>query len=187
MAGLVSMFGVSFLPEPSSALFDTMLADLAGLLDECRISHIEYDGVSPGYFSNGQWAYRKWLARTYASTDHPMSMGTGTGATRPFGYFEYAFNAVKKARARRLGPRGDSMSARIRTHHVSRPASTLDEAHMRLSQPAAIGTAELSLFFAVHYPSEWRTHGLLGEICEAAVRFVTEGEPMVVPIERERR
>ena len=129
--GLVVMYNFSFLPGTDSKLFDTMTSELASLLNDCLISHIEYDGLNPCVWAMGEFAYRKWTGEAYAKIDHPITYMTGYGEARRRGHFEYRFNAVKKLRGKILGPRGD-IGARIRTWHVSRPAGTMDEAQFRM-------------------------------------------------------
>ena len=179
MTGLVAMFGSLFIPEANSGLFSRMTRELSDLVNECSLSHVEYDGVSPAYSANSQWMYRKFLGEAYSGFDHPVTLGTGYGEAPPFGYFEYEFNAVKRMQGHELGPRGD-IGARIRTHHLSRPASTIDESHYRLSQVAAFNNRAFSLHFEMHYPAEWRNYGRFEEICtliadwKAASRAMTE-------------
>jgi hypothetical protein len=182
MKGLAAMFGQFFIPQTDHELFDIMTSEMADLMNECGISHVEYDGVNPAVWAANECAYQKWLSESYAKIDHPTTFGSGYGAAGPpFGHFEYRLNAVKKLKLGGLAPRGD-MGARIRTHHVSRPASTLDEAHYRMSQLAARGIGSFPLFFAVHYPSQWREHGLLDPICDvignwkAASKQMTDGQ-----------
>ena len=81
-------------------------------------------------------------------------------------------NAVTKLRDFRLGPRGD-IGARIRTWHVSRPSSTVDEAQFRMSQSAAFGNPSFPLFMSVHHPSEWRKHGNFETICRLVKSWKT--------------
>jgi hypothetical protein len=181
MRGLVAMFGLFFLPDPNSSLFSRMTQDLADLVNECGISHLEYDGVNPAYWGNSEWMYRKYLGQFYGKVKRPLTFGSGYGRARPFGYFEYQLNAVKKMQGQELGPRGD-IGARIRTDHLSRPASTVDEAHFRMSQAAAFNNRAFPLFFEVHYPSEWRQYGRFDEICQivadwkGASRLMTEAQ-----------
>jgi hypothetical protein len=165
VTGLVAMFGVLLVPQINSPLFNEMTNDLSRLMNDCGLSHAEYDGVNPAYLANAQWMYRKYLGQVYSGLDHPVTIGSGYGEAPPWGYFEYELNAVRKLQGHELGPRGD-IGARIRTHHLSRPASTVDEAQFRMSQVAAFGNRSFPLFFEVHYPSKWREYGRLGEVCD---------------------
>ncbi|MHC4253814.1 MAG: hypothetical protein ACYS9X_32270, partial [Planctomycetota bacterium] len=175
--GLVVMYNFSFLPGTDSQLFMTMTSELAELFNDCRISHVEYDGLNPCVWAMGEFAYRKWLGEAYAKFDHPMTYMTGYGEARRWGHFEYRMNAVKKLRGFQLGPRGD-IGARIRTWHVSRPSSTVDEAQFRMSQPAAFGNPSFPLFMSVHYPSEWRKHGNFEAICRLVKSWKTASRRM---------
>lgn len=163
--GLVAMYKFALLPDTDSELFDIMTSELADLNNYCHISHVEYDGVNPCVWAMGEFAYRKWLGEAYAKFDHPMTFMSGYGEARKWGHFEYRFNSVKKLRGEILAPRGD-MGARIRTWHISRPASTVDEAHFRMSQLAAFGNNSFPLMLAVHYPSEWKKYGKFAEMCK---------------------
>ncbi|NQT86150.1 hypothetical protein HQ560_05255, partial [bacterium] len=175
--GLVVMYNFSFLPGTDSKLFDTMTSELADLLNDCHISHVEYDGLNPCVWAMGEFAYRKWLGEAYAKIDHPITFMTGYGEARRWGHFEYRFNAVKKLRGRTLAPRGD-MGARVRTWHISRPSSTVDEAHFRMSQQAAFGNPSFGLFMAVHYPSKWREYGAFEALCKLVKDWKTASRAM---------
>lgn len=182
--GLVVMYNFSYLPGTDSKLFGTMTSELADLLNECHISHIEYDGLNPCVWAMGEFAYRKWLGEAYAKFDHPVTYMTGYGEARRWGHFEYRFNAVKKLRGKILGPRGD-IGARIRTWHISRPSSTLDEAQFRMSQPAAFGDPNFPLFMSVHYPSKWQEYGNFEAMCRLVKDWKTAGRGMT-EVQRER-
>ena len=162
--GLDAMFNVLYIPGANTALFDRMTQEFADLMNECNISHAEYDGVNPAYSANSQWLYRKFLGQAYSQFDHPVTLGSGYGEAPTFGYFEYELNAVQKMQDHALGPRGD-IGARIRTSSICRPASTVDETQFRMSQVAAFANKSFPLFFEVHYPSEWQKYGRFDEIC----------------------
>ena len=142
-----------------------------------RISHVGYDGLSPCVWAMGEFAYRKWLGEAYVKFDHPMTYATGYGEARRWGHFEYRFNAVKKLRGKILGPRGD-IGARIRTWHVSRPSSTIDEAQFRMSQPAAFNNPNFPLFTSVHYPSKWPEYGNFEAMCQLVKSWKTASRGM---------
>ncbi|MEE8450690.1 MAG: hypothetical protein V3R99_02215 [Thermoguttaceae bacterium] len=162
MVGLVTMYNSSFLPGLGSELYDEMTSELADLANYCHIDRIVYDGLNPCNFANSNWSYRKWTGDTYAKLDHPVIYASGFGAERYFGHFEYRLHSVQK-----LGQRIMDLGTRIRTWHISRAASTLDEAHMRMSQAAALNLNDFQFGFACHYPSKnWRDHGMLGPIAE---------------------
>jgi hypothetical protein len=175
--GLVVMYKFSFLPGTDSELFDTMTSELADLLNYCRISHIEYDGLNPCVWAMGEFAYRKWTGEAYAKIDHPITYMTGYGEARRWGHFEYRFNAVKKLRGKVLAPRGD-IGARVRTWHLSRPSSTMDEAQFRMSQPAAFGNPRFPMMMAVHYPSKWKEYGKFKEMCKLVKDWKTASRKM---------
>lgn len=162
MVGLVTMYKGSFLPGLGTKLYDEMIRELTDFANDCHIDRITYDGLNPCNFANSNWSYRKWTADTYSQLDHPVIFASGFGAERYYGHFEYRFNSVKK-----LGKRIMDLGTRIRTWHPSRAASTLDEAHMRMGQAAALNLNDFSFGFACHYPSKnWRDHGMLGPIAQ---------------------
>ena len=162
MVGLVTMYNGSFLPGLGTRLYDEMITELTDLANYCHIDRIVYDGLNPCNFANSNWSYRKWTADTYSKLDHPVIFASGFGAERYYGHFEYRLHAVEK-----LGQRVMDLGTRIRTWHISRAASTLDEAHMRMAQAAALKLNNFEFAFACHYPSKnWRDHGMLGPIAE---------------------
>lgn len=162
MVGLVTMFNGSFLPGLGTKLYDEMVTELADLVNYCHIDRIVYDGLNPCNFANSNWSYRKWTADTYSQLDHPVIFASGFGAERYYGHFEYRLHSVTK-----MGRRIMDLGTRIRTWHISRAASTLDEAHMRMAQAAALSLNDFEFAFACHYPSRnWRDHGMLGPIAQ---------------------
>jgi hypothetical protein len=161
MIGLITMYR-SFLPGLGTKLYDEMVTELADFANYCLIDRITYDGLNPCNFANSNFSYRKWTADTYSQLDHPVVFVSGFGAERYYGHFEYRLNSVKKRTKRIM-----DLGTRIRTWHISRAASTLDEAHMRMMQAAALNLNSFQFSWAIHYPSRnWKDHGMVDAIAE---------------------
>jgi len=165
MLGMVVMRNYSFMPGFDTELFDTMTSELAYLLNYYGLPHIEYDGLMPCYMGNSEWSYRQWTADTYSKLDHPVTYFSGFGDALPFAHFELRFNSVKKMRGYAGGFRG-SIGARVRTVCLSNTASTLDEAHFRMSQVVALDKNDFPIYFAVHYPADWQNYGIFDDLCQ---------------------
>ena len=159
--GLVTMYR-SYLPALGSKLYDDMVKEHVDLVNYCKIDRFSYDGLNPCNFANARWSYRKWTSDVYSQVDHPLLFASGYGAERYYGHFEYRISTIRNKRRRIM-----DLGTRIRNWHISRPASTLDEAHFRMSQAAAYDLAAFDYGFACHYPSrDWKNHGMLGPIAE---------------------
>jgi len=168
--GLIAPFGIMFSPATYGPLFDEMVHELTDLWNEGQLRNIEYDGTNPAYWSGAAGTqYRRWLGQTYGQFDHPTWFGTGSHYQR-WGHFEYWFNASRITQPVRLGFRGD-MGVRPRTASLSRAAATMDEAHARMSQVAAVNGNEFGMSLPLHYPSDWERYGRFEEMVDAVVNW----------------
>lgn len=174
--GLLTMYR-SYLPALGSKLYDEMVKELVDLVNDCEIDRFSYDGLNPCNFANARWSYRKWTSEVYSQVDHPILYASGYGAERYYGHFEYRISTVRNARRRIM-----DLGTRIRNWHPSRAASTLDEAHFRMSQAAAYNLAGFDFSFACHYPSrDWKNHGMLGPIAETVGLWKDASKAMTQP------
>lgn len=131
--GLVSAYGQNFVPENDSTLLAEIAAEYAGLLNRCRISHVEYDGAEIHAYNGRMWGFHKFASLVYRHLDHPVTAYSSSGVAPPC-HLEYRLNATRNTwRERQKG------IVAVLLDQPFRPASTVLDAHWGLSQMCAHG------------------------------------------------
>jgi len=129
---LVVPYGQNFVPDNNSDLFDEIADGYAGLLNECRISHVEFDGAEIHCY-DGNYGYIKFAQRIYEQMGHPVTSHDSSGsAARCF--FEYRFKSSQKVLSGSCRFTHGNWLIPFQVDSASRPATNLLDANFFLGQ-----------------------------------------------------
>lgn len=132
MAGIITAYGQNFIPDNDSALLHELAENYAKMLNNCGVSHSEFDGAEIHTYNGRMWGYNKFATLIYQNLDHPLTANS-SGAEPPPCFIEYYFNSSRKL----LGRSGyHGYGAPILLHQPSRVSSSLLDAHWALSLQA---------------------------------------------------
>lgn len=164
--GLISAYGRMLLPDNDSTLLEDVAKGYAGMLNNCRIWHTEYDGCEIHNYT-GNWGFQKFASIVYENLDHPVS-SHDSGAVRPKCHIEYRLNKSKKVLEGNCSYSHGNYSIPFTLDTNSRPAVNKLDSHYTLSQGykgGALGLAKPEPMFGLR-PFQMEAHGQLEELME---------------------
>ena len=167
VAGLLVAYGQNFVPDNESTLLSEIATNYAGLLNRCVVEHAEFDGAEI-HAHEGRWGYRKFATRIYEALDHPTT-AHDSGGTHPASWFEYRLNSSRRLMRGSCAYSHGNYSVPVALDTLSRPATTLLDAHFTLSQGnygGALGISKPEPMFGVT-PQVLKAHGLTDQFVEA--------------------
>ena len=103
LCGYLQAYG-DFVPDPNSALLETIATRWANLNNTLDLRHGSFDGIEQ-HKAYGPWGMEKFGAHVYENLDHPTSSDSSTGVA-PKAWIEYKFNRVKDALGGNFKPFG---------------------------------------------------------------------------------
>jgi len=165
---LVVPYAQNFVPDNSSDLLTEIADNYASLLNECRITHAEFDGAEIHCY-DGNYGYIKFAQRIYEKMDHGIS-GHDSGASAPRCFFEYRFKSTQQALRGKCGFTHGNWLVSFQVDSASRPASTMLDANFFLSQGhwgGAMGISKPEPMFGVTtqmLATHGQTEALLGTL-----------------------
>jgi hypothetical protein len=95
LRGYLRPYNQDFVPDPNSALFDTIATRWANLNNTLGTTKSEFDGLE-NHSATGLWGTEKFGYAVYENLDHPSTANTSSGRP-PKAWLEYRFNRVKDA------------------------------------------------------------------------------------------
>lgn len=167
--GLVVAYNVNFVPDNNSTLLEEMARELAGFLERCRISHVEYDG-SEIHTYNGAWGYRKYATLVYQNLSRPVTAHDSVGSI-PRCHFEYRFQSTRRMMRGNCSFTHGGWNAPVQLDSPSRAATRELDAHFFLSQGhygGALGLCRPEPLFAVS-ASMLKEFGLTDSLIQAVL------------------
>ncbi|MEI8341220.1 MAG: hypothetical protein WCH43_06745 [Verrucomicrobiota bacterium] len=182
-AGLFAAYGQNFVPDNDSTLLNEVAENFAGLLNHCRVEHVEFDGAEIHMY-NGGWGYRKFATLVYEALDHPTTAHDSAGS-RPGSWFEYRFNSSQRLMAGSCAYSHGNYCVPMALATPSRPATTLLDTHFTLSQGnigGALGISKPEPMFGVT-PAVFKEHGLTDLFLDALATW-TEVCALLTPEQR---
>ena len=164
LTGIITTYGVNFIPENDSMLLREVAENFAGMLTRCGIVHTEYDGAEIHTYNGRMWGWEKFATIVYESLDQPVTALSSSGRP-PCCHLEYKMSFAHDP------ARGRWLAAYLITHQPSRVASTLLDAHYEMSQAAATGVNCFNVMkpeplFGIKLDT-LRNHGLTSRVLEA--------------------
>ena len=103
LRGYLQGYG-DFVPDPNSALLETIATRWANLNNSLGLRHASFDGIE-FHKAYGFWGSEKFGALVYENLDHPTSADSSAGPA-PQAWLEYKFNRVKDALGGNFRPFG---------------------------------------------------------------------------------
>ena len=94
LRGYLQVYG-DFVPDPNSALLETIATRWANLNNTLELRHGSFDGIEQ-HKAYGPWGMQKFGTLVYENLDHPTSADSSAGPA-PKAWIEYKFNRVKGA------------------------------------------------------------------------------------------
>ena len=116
-------------PDPNSALLETIATRWANLNNTLELRHASFDGIE-FHKAYGSWGSQKFGALVYQNLDHPTSSDSSAGPA-PKAWIEYKFNRVQAALGADFRPFG---AAHMFLGDESRATSGLEEAEYSLNR-----------------------------------------------------
>lgn len=161
---LVVPYGQNFVPDNNSPLLYRVADEYAALLNDCNIAHVEFDGAEIHCY-DGNYGYIKFAQRIYEQVDHPVTSHDSSGcAARCF--FEYRFKRSQHILRGSCSFSHGGWNASMQIDSLSRPASTVMDAHFFLSQGhwgGAQGLTKPEPMFGIT-TAMLQTHGLTEDL-----------------------
>ena len=162
----------AYAPGPTSALFESIAANWAGVLNVCKIYAAIYDGYE-NLGVNGKWGCEKFASIIYQHLDHPVITVTSLGALPQSGYVEYQLNRGKALNSAQGGTGVYRVNFNLERISTTRPGELTAAtwplvASYNLGLAAAMGGREYSVMrpdpmFGVTI-KEFEAHGKTGEL-----------------------
>lgn len=183
---LVVPYGQNFVPDNNSDLLYEVADNFASLLNECRLTHAEFDGAEIHCY-DGNYGYIKFAQRIYEKMDHAIS-GHDSSASAPHCFFEYRFKSTQRALRGKCGFTHGNWLVPFQVDSASRPASTVLDANFFLSQGhwgGAMGMSKPEPMFGIT-SDMLATHGLTDRFLETlhdwkvACRQLTDDQHRVI-------
>ncbi len=168
--GLIRPYDQDFVPDSRSDLLETVACRWAELNNRLGTTAVNFDGFE-NHSHFGRWGSRRFAELVYQHLDHPVTASSSNGRP-PRAFFEYRFNRARRLVGREL--RDDAGRVALMPDHLSRPATTLDDAHRTLSQAAArtVRSFDIGSYDVKGVPLETlRGHGQTGEIFDLVARW----------------
>ena len=162
--GLIDTYNINLIPDNNSTLLAEVAEQFAGLVNRCRLSHVEYDGAEIHNYS-GSWGYQKFTSLVYGKLDHPVT-AHDSGAAQPKCHIEYRLNKTRRLMEGSCPYSHGNYSIPFTLNSNSRPAISPLEAHFALSQGykgGALGLCKPEPMFGVR-PSNLKAHGRIEEL-----------------------
>lgn len=162
--GLIDTYNINLIPDNDSTLLAEVAEQFAGLVNRCRLSHVEYDGAEIHNY-NGNWGYQKFTSLVYGKLDHPVT-AHDSGAAQPKCHIEYRLNATRKLMEGNCSYSHGNYSIPFTLHTNSRLAVNKLESHYTLSQGykgGAMGLAKPEPMFGVR-PKNLKAHGQIEDL-----------------------
>ena len=129
-----------FVPDPNSALFETITTRWADLNNTLGLKHASFDGIE-FHKAYGAWGGEKFGALVYQNLDHPTSSDSSAGPA-PLAWLEYKFNRVKDALGGDFKPFGQCV---MFLGDESWATIGLEEHEYRLNRQTTLNTRGFSL------------------------------------------
>ena len=95
LRGYLRPYNQDFVPDPNSALMETIASRWAALNNTLQTTKSEFDGFE-NCMATGLWGTEKFGSLVYSHLDHPSTANTSSGRP-PDAWLEYRFNRVKAA------------------------------------------------------------------------------------------
>ena len=181
--GLIDTYNINLIPDNDSTLLEEVAEHFAGLVNRCRLSHVEYDGAEIHNY-NGNWGYQKFTSLVYSRLDHPVT-AHDSGATQPKCHIEYRLNKTRRIMEGNCSYSHGNYSIPFTLNSNSRPAISPLEAQFALSQGykgGALGLCKPEPMFGVR-PSNLKAHGRIEELL-ATLRVWREVAAHMTPEQR---
>lgn len=181
--GLISAYGVNFIPDNDSTLLDEMAGNFAGLLNRCRIANVEYDGAEIHAYNGRMWGFNKFASLLYRKLDHPVTAYSSSGSAPPC-HLEYRLHSTRRTtRDRQKGIVG------VVLDQPHRDASNVLDANWGLSQMCAHGYTIINVMkpdplFGIDVKT-LRSHGQIDALLDTARNWKRVNQ-VILPEQREQ-
>jgi len=183
---MVVPYGQNFVPDNNSDLLYEIADHYASLLNECNVTHAEFDGAEIHRY-DGDYGYIKFAQRIYEQLDHAVTSHDSSGsAARCF--FEYRFKSTQHVLRGSCRFTHGNWLVPFQIDSASRPAPPLLDASFFLSQGhwgGAMGLSKPEPMFGITVDM-LNAHGLTDRFLEtlhawkAACRLLTDEQHWLI-------